>query len=310
MEHTMSHRSLIRVIRLGLVNFQRNGWLSIASTIVMTITIFIIGVFITQSAVISNTVAGIEEKLDLSIYFEDEVVEDDILKIRETLANRADVKSVEYISKEKALAIWRERPTNEKIKGLVSEEDNPLPRSLSVIANSPDRLSKIADLFSADEYKDSVRRVSYTDNAGAIENLVSSSAAVKRNGFVLSGIFILLSFILIFNTTKIIILSRKDEIEIMRLVGSTESFVRLPFLIEAILFGTFGVLLALPALYLFLKYDLASSNPLLSITKFLAPDMLDYFLSNLIWISPLLLLVGISLSVSMSYFAVRKYVRV
>lgn len=306
----MSHRSLIRVIRLGLVNFQRNGWLSIASTIVMTITIFIIGVFITQSAVISNTVAGIEEKLDLSIYFEDEVVEDDILKIRETLANRADVKSVEYISKEKALAIWRERPTNEKIKGLVSEEDNPLPRSLSVIANSPDRLSKIADLFSADEYKDSVRRVSYTDNAGAIENLVSSSAAVKRNGFVLSGIFILLSFILIFNTTKIIILSRKDEIEIMRLVGSTESFVRLPFLIEAILFGTFGVLLALPALYLFLKYDLASSNPLLSITKFLAPDMLDYFLSNLIWISPLLLLVGISLSVSMSYFAVRKYVRV
>lgn len=306
----MSHRSLIRVIRLGLVNFQRNGWLSIASTIVMTITIFIIGVFITQSAVISNTVAGIEEKLDLSIYFEDEVVEDDILKIRETLANRADVKSVEYISKEKALAIWRERPTNEKVKGLVSEEDNPLPRSLSVIANSPDRLSKIADLFSADEYKDSVRRVSYTDNAGAIENLVSSSAAVKRNGFVLSGIFILLSFILIFNTTKIIILSRKDEIEIMRLVGSTESFVRLPFLIEAILFGTFGVLLALPALYLFLKYDLASSNPLLSITKFLAPDMLDYFLSNLIWISPLLLLVGISLSVSMSYFAVRKYVRV
>lgn len=306
----MSHRSLIRVIRLGLVNFQRNGWLSIASTIVMTITIFIIGVFITQSAVISNTVAGIEEKLDLSIYFEDEVVEDDILKIRETLANRADVESVEYISKEKALAIWRERPTNEKVKGLVSEEDNPLPRSLSVIANSPDRLSKIADLFSADEYKDSVRRVSYTDNAGAIENLVSSSAAVKRNGFVLSGIFILLSFILIFNTTKIIILSRKDEIEIMRLVGSTESFVRLPFLIEAILFGTFGVLLALPALYLFLKYDLASSNPLLSITKFLAPDMLDYFLSNLIWISPLLLLVGISLSVSMSYFAVRKYVRV
>lgn len=306
----MSHRSLIRVIRLGLVNFQRNGWLSIASTIVMTITIFIIGVFITQSAVISNTVVGIEEKLDLSIYFEDEVAEDDILKIRETLANRADVKSVEYISKEKALAIWRERPTNEKVKGLVSEDDNPLPRSLSVIANSPDRLSKIADLFSADEYKDSVRRVSYTDNAGAIENLVSSSAAVKRNGFVLSGIFILLSFILIFNTTKIIILSRKDEIEIMRLVGSTESFVRLPFLIEAILFGTFGVLLALPALYLFLKYDLASSNPLLSITKFLAPDMLDYFLSNLIWISPLLFLVGISLSVSMSYFAVRKYVRV
>lgn len=310
MERTMSHRSLFRVIKLGLVNFQRNGWLSIASTIVMTITIFIIGVFITQSSVISNTVAGIEEKLDLSIYFEDEVAEEDILKIRETLANRADVKSVEYISKEKALAIWRERPTNEKVKGLVSEDDNPLPRSLSVVAHSPDRLSKIADLFSAQEYQDSVRRVSYTDNASAIENLVSSSSAVKRNGFILSGIFIILSFILIFNTTKIIILSRKDEIEIMRLVGSTESFVRLPFLIEATLFGAFGVLLAIPALYLFLKYDLASSNPLLSITKFLAPDMLHYFASNLIWISPLLLLVGISLSVFMSYIAVRRYVKV
>lgn len=306
----MSTRSLFRVLKLGLVNFQRNAWLSIASTIVMTITIFIIGVFIIQSAVISGTVKGIEGKLDLSIYFEDEVPEEDILRIRDTLANRADVKSAQYISKEAALEIWQQRPTNEKVKGLVSEDNNPLPRSLSVIANDPERLAQIASLFEAEEYKDSVRRVSYTDNASAIENLVNSVGAVQRNGLILSLIFILLSFILIYNTTKIIIVSRKNEIEIMRYVGATESFVRLPFLVEAFLFGAFGVLLSIPALNLFLKYDLASSNPLLSITKFLAPDMLSYFNSNLFWIVPSLLALGISLSVGMSYFAVQKYVKV
>ncbi len=306
----MSTRSFFRVIKLGLVNFQRNAWLSIASTIVMTITIFIIGVFIIQSAVISGTVKGIEGKLDLSIYFEDEVAQEDILKIRDTLANRADVKSAKFISKEDALEIWRQRPTNEKVKSLVSEDNNPLPRSLSVIANDPERLAQIASLFEAEEYQDSVRRVSYTDNASAIDNLVNSVGAVQRNGLILSMIFILLSFILIYNTTKIVIISRKNEIEIMRFVGSTESFVRLPFLVEAFLFGVFGVLLAIPALNLFLKYDLASSNPLLSITKFLAPDMLSYFNSNLFWIVPALLALGVSLSVGMSYFAVRKYVKV
>lgn len=306
----MTWRSIGRVLKFGLVNFIRNGWLSIASTAVIAITLFIVGVFAIQSIVILGTTEGIADKLDLSIYLNDDVTEETVAEIRRQVANRPDVKSVEYISKEQAFAIWKERRTSERVKNLITPEDNPLPRSLVIQAHDPANLGTIAKVFEGDQYQPMVRRISYQDNESVIESLVTTAKTVRYNGWILAGIFLFLSFLLIYNTTKIVILGRQAEIEIMRLVGSTEAFVRWPFLVEAGLFGVLGTALALPALYAFLRYDLASSTPLLSIARFLAPDMLDYFMSHIIWITLGLLALGILTSVLMSYVAVRKYVRV
>ena len=306
----MSLRSFFRVLKLGLVNFARNGWLTIASTAVIAITLFIIGVFAIQSVVILNTTEGIKDKLDLSVFFNDDVAEETIQEIRRVIANRPDVKSIDYVSKERAFQIWQERRTSEKVKSLITPEDNPLPRSLVISANDPGNLGVIAKVFEGSQYESMVRRISYQDNQSVIESLVATARTIRTNGWILAGIFLLLSFILIYNTTRIVILSRQSEIEIMRLVGSTEPFVRWPFLVEASLFGVLGTLLALPSLYLFLRYDLASSTPLLSIAKFLAPDMLEFFLSNLVWITLSFLVIGIATAMLMSFVAVRRYVRI
>src|SRR3989338_6686378 len=304
----MSGRGLLRVLKLGLVNFIRNAWLSFASTAVITITLFIVGVFAIQSIVILNTTQGIQDKLDLSVYFNDDVPEETIQEIRRTVANRPDVKSVEFVSKERAFQIWQERRTSEKVKSLITPEDNPLPRSLTIQANDPAQLGMIARVFENRQYESLIRRISYQDNESIIESLVATAQTVRTNGWILAGIFFVLSFILIYNTTRIVILSRSNEIEIMRLVGSTEQFVRWPFLVEASLFGVLGTILALPALYLFLRYDLASSTPLLSIAKFLAPDMLDFFINHLVWITLLFLVLGVTTAILLSYMAVRRYV--
>lgn len=305
----MSLRSFGRVIKLGCMNFLRNQWLSAASTLVVAITLFIIGVFAIQSIVIVQTSEGIQDKLDLTVYFNDDVPEESIQEVRRTIANRPDVKSVDYVSKEQAFALWQERRTSERIKSLVTPEDNPLPRSLVVKAHDPANLKTIAKVFEGNQYTTSVRRVSYTDNASVIESLSATVKTVRRNGWVLAGIFLFLSFILVYNTTRIVILSRQHEIEIMRLVGSTEAFVRWPFLIEAALFGILGTGCALAALYGFLKYDLASSTPILSIAKFLAPDMLAFYKQYFIPLMVSSLFVGVGLSMFMSFIAVRRFVR-
>lgn len=305
----MTFRSAGRVLLFGLRNVARNGWLSVASTAVIAITLFIVGVFFIQSSVIVGTTEGIQSKLDVSVFFNDDVKEEVIQDIRRQVANRPDVASVEFVSKEAAYAIWSQRRTSERVKSLITPEDNPLPRSLVIQAHDPANLGTIAKLFEGEQYQPLVRRVSYQDNQSVVQSLVTTAKTVRVNGWILAGIFLFLSFVLIYNTTKLVILSRSDEIEIMRLVGSTEAFVRWPFLIEAAFFGVAGMLLALPALYAFLRYDLASSTPLLSIAKFLAPDMLAYFLSHLVWIAPGLLVAGVATSVLMSYVAVRQYVR-
>lgn len=305
----MTLRGMGRVIKLGVVNFARNQWLSVASTIVVAITLFIIGVFAIQSIVIVQTSEGIQDKLDLTVYFNDDVPEEVIGEIRRSTANRPDVKSVDYVSKEKAFELWQERRTSERIKSLITPEDNPLPRSLIVKAHDPANLKTIAKVFEGTQYATLIRRVSYHDNASVIESLSATVKTVRRNGWILAGVFLFLSFVLIYNTTRIVILSRQHEIEIMRLVGSTEAFVRWPFLIEAGLFGILGTGLALAALYGFLRYDLASSTPILSIAKFLAPDMLAFYSQYFIPITLASLAVGIGLSMTMSYIAVRRFVR-
>lgn len=306
----MSPTAIVRALRLGGLNFLRNGWLSIASTLVIGITLFIVGVFIVQSIVILNTTESVQDKLDVAVYFNDDVSEEEIHNLRQKVANRPDVKQVEYINKDKAYEVWQGRNTPANVKGLITPENNPLPRSLSVKTHDPQKLATVAKSFETSDLEGKVRRISYQDNQSVIESLISAASAIRTNGAILTIIFVLLSFILIYNTTKIIILARKNEIEIMRLVGSTSAFVRAPFLIESAIFGTIGALIAGAALFFFLRYDLASSSPILSITKFLAPDMFDFFVANLLWVAPSLILLGIVLSMSMSYVAVRKYVKV
>lgn len=306
----MSLRGFGRVIKLGLLNFWRNWWLSVASVLVMAVTLFIISVFTVQNLVIRETTAGIQDKLDLSVYFNDEVEEEKIQEIRRVLINRPDVKSVEYVSKDKALEIFQSRQTSDRVKSLITPEENPLPRSLVIKANDPAQLQALGKLFEEEEYKQLVRRVSSQDNGAVIDTLIDTAKSVRQSGIILTIVFVLLSFILIYNTVRIVILSRSDEIEIMRLVGSTEAFVRWPFLIEASLYGILGALLALGALFLFLKYDLASAVPLLSIANFLAPDMLAFYVNHFFVIAGILLSAGALSAMCMSVVAVRRFVRI
>ena len=252
----MNITNLKRVIKLGLINFWRNKWLSLGSVLILSLTLITISVSVIQNYDIARTTQSIKSKLDITVYFDDKITEEEIQDLQLKLQRRSDVKSVTYISKDEALKIWRERPSSTKVKDLVTPESNPLPRSLQIKTYETESLESVAQLLKSATYKDKIRRVSYEDNKQFIQDLITRNKIVVQNGLVSSATFIAISLIVIINTIRIIILSRKDEIKIIKLVGASDLFIKTPFFVEAIISALLAAILSTLFLYISISTDL------------------------------------------------------
>lgn len=249
----MSLLGYIRVLKLGAVNFWRNRWLSLAAILILSLTLLIISIFLTANLIINETTDSVKEKIDIEVYFQDNVPEQDILSLSRTVEARGDVKEVKYISKEEALEIWQNRQKGE-IRSFVSPEKNPLPRSLKIKTNSPENIKAVSEFLIKSGFGDGIRKISSEENQPIIDRIISISNFSKKIGLAVSIIFAIISLIVIFNTIQMSIYIRKDEIGIMRLVGANSFYIRIPFIIESILFGLGATLLVLGLLALGLRF--------------------------------------------------------
>lgn len=303
----LSFQSIKRIVKLGLVNFWRNRWLSLAATLIMTLTLLTISVFLIFNLVISETTQAIKQKIDLSVYFHDEVADTQIQQLKLVLQQRKDVTEVNFISKQEAFKRWQEMQKNEKIRQLVTEENNPLPRSLEVRAVNPQSLENIADYLAQDQYKEWIRKISYQENRDIIQRLINITQFSQELGLILSAIFVVISILVILNTIRLTIFTRETEIEIMRLVGASDFFIRIPFLVEGILYGVFATILSLILIWLGLHFV----SPM--ITRYLGDVSLNlegFFLINLPWIALMELVVAILISTTCSLISIRKNLKI
>lgn len=236
----MKWQSFKTISKLGFTNFWRNRWLSLAAILIMSLTLIIISVFVIFNVVIDTTTKAIKDKIDLAVYFNDEATELQITELNDQIISRGDIKSVEYITKEQAFMRWQNLKTSDKIKNLISAEDNPLPRSLEIKTTDPERMDSIASFVALDQFKPIVRSISYQKNKEIIQKLINITKFSSRIGWAFSIIFIAIAVLVILNTIRLTIFTRKDEIEIMRLVGASDSFIRVPFLVEGALYGIFA----------------------------------------------------------------------
>jgi len=301
--------SVSRITNLGLTNFWRNRWLSLASTLVMTLTLLIISMFVVMTIVINKTTDRIKAKMDITVYFKDSATTEEISDLQEKLATRADVKEVQYISKEEALQIWQERQKNQRIRELVTSSENPLPRSLAIKATDPENLNNIADYVASDDFQPIVHKISYEENKVIIDKLLAITSFIKKMGWLFSIIFIIVSILVILNTIRLAIFTRKNEVEIMRLVGASDRFIRVPFIVEGTLYGLLACILALALMYIGVFAILSPlTNQYLGQT--VTENMKTFFASHLAWIFLLQFLVGIIIGVGCSMFSIRKYLKV
>lgn len=297
-----------RVVKLGFVNFYRNVWLSAAASFMMMLTLLIVGAFLVLSMFSQKITNGIQEKIDLTVYFYDSATDQEIKDLSDQLALRPDVKSIHYVSKDEALTIWQIRNrTSPRIRELVTKDENPLPRSLEVKSKDPENLKTIADFSAGDSYKSIVRRVSYEENKATVERLIKITKTVDRFGWGLSIFFVLISILVVYNTIRLTIFSRKQEIEVMRLVGASDSYIRLPFMIEAMLYGLIATIVSILLITLAIVFIAPSVSGYLgdlnlSITKF-------YF--SWLWLLFLIeFIIGIGISVICSLLAMKRYLKI
>ena len=318
-----------RIFKLGLTNFWRNGWLSLAASLMIMLTLLTMGVFAVLNVFINATAEGIKDRIDLSVYFYENATEQQIKDMQYVLANRADVSTVHYITKDEAFELWQKRAINEKVKGLVTKDDNPLPRSLQIKATRPEALESIARSLQADTYKPYVREISYQKTKVTIDKLIRLTNFVRRLGWVVTVFLLSISLIVILNTIRLTIFTRRDEIEIMRLVGANNIFIRIPFSIEAILYGVLGALLAYVMIAFIMSYfgpriasyfaDISSASttsyfyliqPYFDSISDTAGAGMIRSLATLWPLGLLQLVIGIIFSVACSMLALRRYLRV
>lgn len=302
-----------RIIHYGFKNFWRNGLLSTATVAIVTLCLIVFAGLIFANATTKNLIGFLEDKVDIAAFFKTTTPEDQILALKTELEKMPEVKSVEYISADKALETFKARHADEEsiTKSLEELNVNPLDPSLSIKAHNPNQYNTIARFFDDEnvaQYLDG--QPTYSRNPEAIDRLAAIIGSVNRAGLLVTIILSLIAGLVVFNTIRLVIYSNRDEIAIMRAVGASNAFVRGPFIMEGVIIGVTSALLSLIlillAVLLMPFFYRAEAYFDVSIPGF---NMLQYFSENFLQILGYQILFGVGLTVLSSLVAVRRYLR-
>ncbi len=299
-----------RTIRAGFISFWRNGYVSLASVLVMTVTLSVLTSIMLTGALLDSTLASVTDKVDINVYFVKGANEDDIASVGKALKNLPQVAAVDYVSSDLALEQFRERHQNDELTLQALDElgTNPLGASMNIKATDPSQYATIVKFLNDTKDNSSngsiIDRVNYTQNKQAIDALNRIILASSRLGGAVIIFFIVVSILITFNTIRLAIYIFREEISVMRLVGASEMYIRGPFVTVGIMYGVVSGILTLILLYPITYW----AGP---ITESIGTglNIFAYFLHNFAYLALVVIGTGVLLGVISSYLAVRKYLR-
>lgn len=302
--------TLRRILTAGATTFARSGLVSFATVLIMTVTLIIIGTLTFLSAILTNTLAAIEEKVDVNVYFTTTASESEILSIQSLLQRRDDVASVTYTSREVALAEFRARHAEDTLtlQALDQLGDNPLGASLAIRATDPGKYEEIVNFLSNDNSLDtsgSIDRINYFQNKVVIDRLTNAINATQKAGAALALLFALASIIIALATVRLAIYSARDEIAVMRLVGASNAYIRGPFIVAGMLSGLVAALISLFLFYPATWYAGKSLSVWLG-----GFNLFSYYTSHFALLFVILVGSGLVLGGIAAFLAVRRYLSI
>lgn len=291
----------------GFVRAWRNRMVSVATVGVLILTLFSVSGLLIFNVVTNIVTQELQDKVDISAYFYSDASEDEILGVRQELVRFQEVKSVEYVSREEALAAFKEtHKDNEVIQRSLEElGENPLEASLNIKVSQASQYAGIVGFLESGPFGSLIDKVNYRQKEDIIMKLDSITKSMKKSGVVLSLVLAFIAVLVTFNTIRLTMYAAKEEIGIMRLVGASNWFIRGPFIIEGMLYGVLASVIAIAILY---PVILVISPKL---TYFMpGTDILAYFKSNLFSIFLIQIGVGMFLGTVSSLVAIRKYLKI
>ncbi|OGC57873.1 hypothetical protein A3H26_03505 [candidate division WWE3 bacterium RIFCSPLOWO2_12_FULL_36_10] len=221
-----------------LISIKREKFLSLSTLIIMTITFTVLGFFLSLIVFSQTAVKYLENQAQITIFFKDDFSEKNILSLKEKYEKDKTISNVNYVSKEQALKIFTDLNKNEPIL-LESISANILPASLEIRAKRLSSLSALAVKF---EKQDGVEEVRYFKDV--IENFRFWSNLYHLIGLGLVLIFATISFSVVIALIRMTINSKGEELEILKLVGATDVYVKRPFIFQAVFFGLVSSILS------------------------------------------------------------------
>jgi len=290
-----------RHFKEGLKNIGRNGWMTFASVSAVTVTLLILGVFLLLAMNVNHIANIVENQVEVVVSLDLKINDSQIKTVETEIKNIDGVKSLTFISKEEGLQKLRERfgKDADLLAGL--DQNNPLNETFIVQASNPRETGVIAEKIAKINMVESVDYGKTT-----INNLFKITDWIRNIGLVFIIGLAFTAMFLISNTIKITIYTRRREIQIMKLVGATNWFIRWPFFVEGLLLGVIGSLTPILVLIFGYKYLLEQMNMSLSISflKFLPLYPLAYQIS--------LLLIGIGSFIGIwgSMMSIRRFLKI
>jgi len=303
--------TLMRIIHTGIVNFIRNASLAIAAMAVMTVTLTIVLFSLIANATFGHEIDQITGKIDVSVYLKDSDTSDQIHGLTDALKQLPNAESVTFLSKDEVLKNFqRQNAGNQSLLTAANETSNPLPATIHI---KPRDLNKISDIKTYLERKDVESLMSDPPSYSgklkeAIDNITHATNILREIGVIAVAVFALVSALIIFNTIQMAIFNRRDEIQIMRLLGASTSYIRGPFIVESILYGILSAVISV----LIINAIFIASSSTLQATTFGLLDIsfaTTYFDSHFWQFLTMQIGVGIVIGAVSSFIATRRYLR-
>ena len=295
-------RILVRNIRDGLKNVFRNLSLSFASISCITVTLVIVAAAIIGSWNVENFTDLIRDDFTIVAFVKNDATEDDKTKIREELEKIKNVESIDFISKKDIMEeMKKSSDTFNSVMSSWSESENPLDDTYQIRVKEDEKISKTAEKI---KKIDKIEKVSYGE--GMVDSMISIFGIIKNILIVIVIALVVVTAFLIVNTIKITIFSRQEEIEIKRLVGASNFSIKQPFVIEGLIIGIFGSIIPIIVTiygYSYL-YEKTGGKIFSQFIKLVKPFPFS------LYVSLILLVIGVVVGMFGSSRAVKKYLKI
>jgi len=288
-------------------SFKKNFLMGFTAITTVAITLFIVGFFAVLVFDIQSIINSIRGQVELAVYLKDNITPELNDYIKDEISSWEETGNIIYISKEQALERFKEQ--NEGSDILKEIQGNPLPASFEITLNDPEKVELVALRFMDKDgnYIEGIDDVVYGQSY--VNKLFSITAIIGTIVLLIIIVLLLATIVLIFNTIRLSIYARRKEIEVMKLVGASNWFVRVPFLFEGFFEGFIGSLLASIMLYIMGKFLLIKGERVIVETMRIKDLAILGSLNIIVYIYAGMIIFGGLLGIISSVIALRRYVK-
>lgn len=235
----MKVRTIEYYIREVFISLRRNNWMSVASIGTVAVSLFIFGMFLMMVMNMNKLAENMESQVQINVYLLDKVDREQARDIEKDLKEIEGVESVGFVTKDEAMERFKDRLGDQKTLLDALDETNPLPDSFEVTVTNPDLVKTAAEKM---EKFDGVECAKYGQDV--MEHLFEITRLLRIFGFTLMLVLAFATLFIISNTIRLTVFARRKEIAIMKYVGATDWFIRWPFVMEGMVLGLFGSIIA------------------------------------------------------------------